>query len=394
MNTDVIRDTPYIVDQGLMTIKSLCALYKSGDVKFPKWQREDDWPKDYQEKLVVSVLNKMDIPKIYLAKINGESKIMVLDGGHRLRAFLAFTCTEKPLSFRVARGGNQKQVYYGEPPSTTSLCLDDIGLDKSHFDNYKLIVVTYNKVTEEDARNIFNVLQNQRPMTIAECINSIASPLVDYLRGHDDITLDSGESVGRMLNKITRVKTENHKYMLHLLSIWNMVKVESGNDSKKINALKNCRTSKNVVDDVKRDTLPLVQEDKENFDKMINIMDNVVNDLSRFKLPKTDIFTVAHYAFYENVGETPGSQNEFNDKTRQFFKTLATYKQKKSEAEKESKKKSPNMDIITSLKQEIKDMDEHNLFQKFHESHDGGSNWGIGPSGMKDRYEVLSEYLT
>src|SRR5437764_13981884 len=72
------------------------------------YQREKIWSRDDQEKLIDSIIQNIDIPKLYLAEIKGRENFdyECIDGKQRMATFLNFfkpdKTTDSPLAVRVA----------------------------------------------------------------------------------------------------------------------------------------------------------------------------------------------------------------------------------------------------------------------------------------------------
>ena len=72
------------------------------------YQREKIWSREDQEKLIDSIYQNIDIPKIYLARIKGKEnfEFECIDGKQRMATLLNFfkpeKSTDSPLTVRVA----------------------------------------------------------------------------------------------------------------------------------------------------------------------------------------------------------------------------------------------------------------------------------------------------
>ena len=150
--------------------------------RLPEWQREDCWEDGYREQLIESVMMGIDLPKIYVGNIIGYGKV-IIDGGHRTRALHAYITNK--FSIKI----NGVSVFYSEKRrhgnrETSSRVMNEG--EKETIDNYKLSICQYDPIEESMARNIFNKLQNTVPMSVADCVNSFESPIIDFLRNTYD----------------------------------------------------------------------------------------------------------------------------------------------------------------------------------------------------------------
>ena len=140
----------------------------------PPYQRGPVWGLSQQQLLIDSIINRFDIPKIYLRHMNGASMFdyEVADGKQRLRAIWEFVAGEYALAI-VQR---QDKSWHGKT-------FDDLKSNqKRHILSYKLIVATVHSATNDDVRELFARLQNGERLTPPELRNSIASALGDVVR--------------------------------------------------------------------------------------------------------------------------------------------------------------------------------------------------------------------
>ena len=144
---------------------------------YPDWQREDCWTLKYKRELIMSILDGVDLPKLYIGNIVNTEIKYIIDGGHRSRAIKEFRENE----FSIIDDG--VDIYYDKHFETSTRNRRKLTTEqKKQFDNYHLDIVTYNNITEDECRKIFNKLQNAKPMSIEDVINSWQSPLVDMAR--------------------------------------------------------------------------------------------------------------------------------------------------------------------------------------------------------------------
>ena len=182
--------------------------------RLPEWQREDCWEDGYREQLIESVMMGIDLPKIYVGNIIGYGKV-IIDGGHRTRALHAYITNK--FSIKI----NGVSVFYSEKRrhgnrETTSRVMNEG--EKETIDNYKLSICQYDPIEESMARNIFNKLQNTVPMSVADCVNSFESPIIDFLRNILQKNIN-GSTVKQNFKEVKSFpKPENSEDLYQLLS--------------------------------------------------------------------------------------------------------------------------------------------------------------------------------
>ena len=73
---------PFTIERRQYSINYFIHQLQTDKYSFPNWQREDCWKPIYKQELVLSILNGIDIPKIYLGDIKDSDDIFIIDGGH------------------------------------------------------------------------------------------------------------------------------------------------------------------------------------------------------------------------------------------------------------------------------------------------------------------------
>jgi len=201
-----------------MTIKNYINGFIQQTYNLPIWQREDCWDIDYRQQLINSILDGIDLPKIYIGDIINIGKV-IIDGGHRTRTLKSFMNNE---FFIVI---NDEKVFYTDDPSNNSIHNNRILTDeeREYFNKYEISITTYTNINESMARNIFNKLQNAEPMTIQDVINSWESPLVDYLRNQKHL-ITNGQNLHDQFTYIRGLpKPENSELLYQCLSFWTII---------------------------------------------------------------------------------------------------------------------------------------------------------------------------
>lgn len=211
----------YNINRHEYPIEYFCLQVKNNMFTFPKWQREDCWKTEFKKELIKSILNGMDLPKIYIGNItdnnpNDDDELRyIIDGGHRTRAITQF----KDNLFSITIDG--VDVFYDKTFNTSTRNTRSLTKgEKKAFDSYHLNVVVYDNISEHECRNIFNILQNAQPMSIDDVINSYQSDLVDFARQMVD-TVINGKSVRKYFEELKFIpKPEKSSIMTKLICWW------------------------------------------------------------------------------------------------------------------------------------------------------------------------------
>jgi hypothetical protein len=128
----------------------------------PIYQRESVWTRSQKQLLIDSLLNDIDIPKLYFRAIdkNGH-EFEVVDGQQRLRAISDFLGSEFPLSkkSKPVEGHVTANRDFSSLPTPLQMKLQNAQLD---------VVVLLKGYTDDDIEEIFLRLQNGTPLNAAE----------------------------------------------------------------------------------------------------------------------------------------------------------------------------------------------------------------------------------
>ena len=62
----------------------------SSEFEFPEWQRENCWTDIFKQDLILSIINGVDLPKLYIGDIKDTDNKYIIDGGHRSRTIEDF----------------------------------------------------------------------------------------------------------------------------------------------------------------------------------------------------------------------------------------------------------------------------------------------------------------
>ena len=263
---------------------------------YPVWQREDCWPLYFKKDLIVSVLNGIDIPKLYIAKIKDKDIRYIIDGGHRTRALQEFKNNEFFISY------NGKMTYYDkkfEKDTRNKTCLTQE--EKEAFDDFELAIVVYKDINENECRNIFNKLQNARPMDIEDVINSHQSPLVDFIRDLINTQIYS-KTIKEHFKDIIGLSEDKTKVMTQLVSWYTILfPIPDPDEELHVTALKYIKKgSKNnspLLDGyIKKHFNEIKPEEKTEFIKWIHFIFDYL--IERKKVAPTDLNTLIHSRKY------------------------------------------------------------------------------------------------
>ncbi|HET9307873.1 MAG TPA: DUF262 domain-containing protein [Candidatus Sulfotelmatobacter sp.] len=141
------------------------------------YQREKIWSREDQERLIDSIIQNIDIPKLYLAEIHDKKNFdyECIDGKQRMATFLNFFKPEEsadsPLTVKVA---GEKYTYKQLRAELPSLA--------RKIDEYELTFVVYPQ-TDDDAflREIFRRLQLGVRLNSGELLKSHMGTIRDFV---------------------------------------------------------------------------------------------------------------------------------------------------------------------------------------------------------------------
>lgn len=140
------------------------------------YQREKIWSIDQQEKLLDSIINDIDIPKIYLVKVkdNKQFNYECIDGKQRMATLLRFFKPEPaeklPLKIRLL----QEKYTYNELKKEHPTIAEKI-------ENYKLSFCIYDSINDELVREIFRRLQLGIRLNSGELLKTRTGTIRDFI---------------------------------------------------------------------------------------------------------------------------------------------------------------------------------------------------------------------
>ncbi len=153
-------------------------LHKKLDViqNQPKYQRGAVWTLLKRQMLIDSMLRGIDIPKLYLRKIDfGLFKYEVADGQQRIRAIKDYLNGVFSLSTKTVNGLDLNKIgSFLVGDKKFSELNDKL---KERFLSYKLTVAVVNDASPSEIRTLFGRLQMGDPLNPAEKRNAIISTL-------------------------------------------------------------------------------------------------------------------------------------------------------------------------------------------------------------------------
>lgn len=129
----------------------------------PTYQRESVWTKPQKQLFIDSILNDIDIPKLYFRKINRRGyEFEVVDGQQRLRSIFEFLGNEFKLSDEYSdkiEGFKVAGMKFADLPDKVKNKLNMATLD---------VVLLNQAYTNDDIDEMFTRLQNGEPLNAAE----------------------------------------------------------------------------------------------------------------------------------------------------------------------------------------------------------------------------------
>jgi hypothetical protein len=159
----------------------------------PEYQRQGEvWPPEKRQLLIDTLLNRFDIPKIYLHKfektklIKGKSfDYAIVDGRQRLETMWSFIGGAFALAGDFEYFSDAKIDAAGMTYQEIAQKYPDL---KTDFDNYSLDVVTIQTDDIELIEEMFSRLNEAVPLTAAEKRNAWSGPVPGAIRSLSDET--------------------------------------------------------------------------------------------------------------------------------------------------------------------------------------------------------------
>lgn len=197
-----------------ITTWKVSILYKLKDKinEQPTYQRGEVWNNRKKSILIDSMLRGIDIPKIYLRKLNGNAhEYEVADGQQRLTAIFKFLENKFSLLDEEEKGLDLNKI---EGKKIGGLKFEKLPLDFiDRLNNYKVTIAIIEDATNHEIRTLFGRLQEGDPLVPAEKRNAIISNI-----GH----LIDNYAINHSYFTSSRIPANRYKrqdYMSHVLAL-------------------------------------------------------------------------------------------------------------------------------------------------------------------------------
>ncbi len=184
------------------------------------YQREKIWSREDQEKLIDSIIQNIDIPKIYLARVKGNENFdfECIDGKQRMATLLNFFKPEQvgdnPLSVRVRVAGERytyKQLRKELPQLAQKI------------ENYELTFVIYPEIDDEEfLREIFRRLQLGVRLNSGELLKTYTGTIRDF------VYKEMGKNAPFLMNTNLSEKRFSRQFTLAQICINSFSRKETG----------------------------------------------------------------------------------------------------------------------------------------------------------------------
>jgi len=326
----------------------------------------------------MSILDGVDLPKLYIGNIVDTEIKYIIDGGHRSRAIKEFRENDFALL------DDQAEVYYDKHFEISTRNSRKLTTEqKKRFDNYHLDIVTYDNISENECRKIFNKLQNAKPMSIEDVINSWQSPLVAMTRSLLGYTLN-GRTVQNHFETIKIIPKPRKTSIMTKLICWFTIMyplLDGDDEPEEVSLLYLTKGNNN-----NSPCLQYVQNHNEDITGAMvtefkRLLAYIITYHTDHTISPTDMNTLIHSRI--NYPDT------FNTETyEQFLASVKQYDNLTKEAERLHKEKKYDE---TSIKSKEAD-DLNNKFNKdldtWYKSRKVGGN---NPSGMRKRHSIVKE---
>ena len=150
----------------------------------PDYQRLSVWNDERQQLFIDSVINGVDVPKLYFHELlpqsnGGVHKYAVIDGKHRLAALWRFMANDLPLSGRFIYFDDESLVAGG---STYDHLLSEFPTLRARFDSFDLPVILVQADGPRVIEELFDRLNQAVPLSAAESRNAMGAPMTLSIR--------------------------------------------------------------------------------------------------------------------------------------------------------------------------------------------------------------------
>ena len=149
----------------------------------PPYQRGEVWTSSKKKHLIDSILRGIDIPKIYLRKLNtGPYEYEVADGQQRLTSILKYLEGSFRLDNKQVNGLDLSKIN-GYNIGSKKFSELDPSLQNA-IKEYELTIAIVNDATNDEIRTLFGRLQLGSSLTPAEKRNAIISTLGNHINNY------------------------------------------------------------------------------------------------------------------------------------------------------------------------------------------------------------------
>lgn len=140
------------------------------------YQRENVWSREDQERLIDSIYQNIDIPKLYLARIEGKKnfEFECIDGKQRMTALLNFFKPEQT-------GDSALTLKIGGERYTYDELTAELPQIAGKMDQFELTMVIYPQLDDLFLREIFRRLQLGVRLISGELLNSHTGAMRDFV---------------------------------------------------------------------------------------------------------------------------------------------------------------------------------------------------------------------
>jgi hypothetical protein len=167
----------------LITFKATADSINYGQIagQQPVYQRDSGvWDLEQEQLLIDSVLRGIDIPKLYLRRLeNSVYKYEVIDGQQRIRTLVRFLNNQFPLAPDSPELVIDGKSYF-VAGKTCSELNDDVTIKRLY--PYSITVVVISQATEDEVAELFYRLNNGTPLTAAEVRNAMPGEVTKFVR--------------------------------------------------------------------------------------------------------------------------------------------------------------------------------------------------------------------
>jgi hypothetical protein len=368
-----------------ISIQSHVCNYNMGRLDMPPWQRKAQkiWQGEYKSDLIESIMNGIDIPKIYLGRNvgSGNQKPIIIDGGHRTRCLATYMANLFPFEW-----GDEKVFYSAILGNETRASRIMTNEERARFENYQLTIVTYVDIEEKQARIIFNRLQNAAPMAMADVVNSFESDLVEYLRDEMRPWLLDGRDDYKHHRGLPLKAPETNEDLYQMLSWMTIVDPEHNDNSLEENASKNIEMGKSREGNLCFRYLRDYDESRLTESVKSNFKGTIVSVIELLKInPKlnnlADIATFIYSTLYTHMFST--------DQYVVFLNAVASFKSLESESKKRFKQ---GQIILANQKKSEKDALNAEYDGKLELWIKSKAQNGMRDINMKIRNNIVNEF--